>query len=239
MRPPLPRLLEDNRDAIAEVCRRFGVERLEVFGSAADGRFDAARSDVDFIVRFATEPTERLPRRFFGLADALETMLGRRVDLMIDEPIRNRFLRRAVEASRREFYVAETAKHLEDAAMAARLALRFLAGRDLDAYRSDDMLRSAVERQVEIVGEACRRALRDSPELAARLPDVSRAIAMRNRLAHGYDTLDHAVVFATVTGDYPPLAVALERGDPGLGVRPAAARASRGSLVRSQAPARA
>jgi uncharacterized protein with HEPN domain len=88
-------------------------------------------------------------------------------------------------------------KHLDDALYAARLALRFVDGKTLEEYLSDELLRSAVERQVEIVGEACRRALDDTPELRGRLPDGAKAIAMRNRLAHGYDTIDHSLVFTT------------------------------------------
>jgi uncharacterized protein with HEPN domain len=73
------------------------------------------------------------------------------------------------------------------------------------------LLRSAVERQIEIVGEACRRALDDSPELRERLPDAARAIAMRNRLAHGYDNVDDTLVLQTVINSLPPLMAALER----------------------------
>jgi uncharacterized protein with HEPN domain len=102
-------------------------------------------------------------------------------------------------------------KHLDDAAFAARLALEFLAGHSLDDHRVDAMLRSAVERQAEIVGEACRRALTDSPGLRERLPAMSRAIAMRNRIAHGYDLIDDAIVYETVRMHFPPLADGLER----------------------------
>lgn len=102
-------------------------------------------------------------------------------------------------------------KHLEDARYAASLALRFLGGRTLADYREDEYLRSALERQVEIVGEACRRALDDTPDLRQRLPDAALAIGMRNRIAHGYDTLDHAVVFNTVSLSFAPLIEALER----------------------------
>lgn len=105
---------------------------------------------------------------------------------------------------------ARLPKHLDDALYAARLALRFLAGRTLDDYRADEFLRSAVERQVEIVGEACRRALVDSPCLGQALPDASKAVAMRNRVAHGYDTIDHALVYRTVSTCFEPLADGLE-----------------------------
>ena len=102
-------------------------------------------------------------------------------------------------------------KHFDDALHAAKLALRFLRGRSLEQYLADHLIRSAVERQVEIVGEACRRALDDSPDLLERLADAAFAVAMRNRIAHGYDTVDDKVVFDTVTSSFPPLQAALQR----------------------------
>ena len=102
-------------------------------------------------------------------------------------------------------------KHLDDAQHAAVLALRFLNGRTLGEYVADEFLRSAVERQVEIVGEACRRAIADTPELRNSLPGAALAIGMRNRIAHGYDVIDHSVVFNAVTVDFPPLVSALRQ----------------------------
>ena len=110
-------------------------------------------------------------------------------------------------------------KHLEDARHAASLALGFVSGRSLEQYRSDDLLRSAVERQVEVVGEACRRALADAPELRDRIPEAGLAVGMRNRLAHGYDTVDDEVVLDTVTASFPALLSALERELERLGGR--------------------
>ena len=108
--PPLAQPLIDQRDAIAALCRAWSVERLEVFGSAADGRFDPARSDFDFVVRLAPETGRSVADRYFGFADALEALLGRRVDLLTDQPIRNPYLRRAVDASRRDLYVRAPAE---------------------------------------------------------------------------------------------------------------------------------
>lgn len=102
-------------------------------------------------------------------------------------------------------------KHLDDAAHAAQLALRFLAGRSFDDYRGDDLMRSAVERQVQIVGEACRRALQDEPSLRSRLPEAALAVAMRNRIAHGYDTVDDGIVYQTVTMRFTALLDGLRR----------------------------
>lgn len=110
MPPPLAQPLLENRDAIERLCRQHGVERLEVFGSAADGRFDAQRSDFDFIVTFAPEARRVMSDHYFALADGLQSLLGRRVDLLTDQPIRNPHLRRAVDASRRSLYVRAAAE---------------------------------------------------------------------------------------------------------------------------------
>jgi len=72
-------LVEQQR-AIAEVCRRFGVERLDVFGSAAQGRFDPQRSDFDFIVRFSAveRQAEFAPSRFAIGSSTVTTRLSMR-----------------------------------------------------------------------------------------------------------------------------------------------------------------
>jgi predicted nucleotidyltransferase len=52
-------IVEDKRMALAELCHRYGVERLYLFGSGATGRFDTHRSDLDFLVCFANRETDR------------------------------------------------------------------------------------------------------------------------------------------------------------------------------------
>jgi predicted nucleotidyltransferase len=94
-------LIELHRDKIADICRRYGVTRLEVFGSAARGAdFDLTRSDADFLVEFG--PGSALPalRRFFGLAEALEQILGRHVDLVEPGAIRNPYIRASIDKAR-------------------------------------------------------------------------------------------------------------------------------------------
>lgn len=96
-------------------------------------------------------------------------------------------------------------KHPHDALAAARRAREFLGELDAAAYRSNVLVRSAVERQLEILGEACKRALDEAPELRERAPDLSFAIGLRNRLIHGYDQVNDTVVVATVQRDLPRL----------------------------------
>lgn len=110
MQAPLAQPLIDHRDQIARLCEEHGVLRLDVFGSAANGRFDPARSDYDFIVRFSPGVQDAIAQHYVALADALEHLLGRRVDLMTDQPVTNPYLHRAIEATRREFYVRAPAQ---------------------------------------------------------------------------------------------------------------------------------
>ena len=72
------------------------------------------------------------------------------------------------------------------------------------------MLRSAVERQFEIAGEALNRLSREAPEIAAQLPDLRRAVALRNALIHGYREVGNATVWQTIDQDLPALRVQIE-----------------------------
>jgi uncharacterized protein len=75
--------IAEKREAVVALCRRYGVTRLEVFGSAARGHeFDPATSDADFLVAFGKEAGLSALDQFFAFADALEVELGRPVDLV-------------------------------------------------------------------------------------------------------------------------------------------------------------
>ena len=93
-----------------DLLRRFGVERLEVFGSAGTDAFKPGRSDYDLIVRLAPDASRSLGQRFVGLADALEALLGAKVDLISDQPIANPYLRASVDATRRVVYDESSAQ---------------------------------------------------------------------------------------------------------------------------------
>jgi predicted nucleotidyltransferase len=95
-----------HRNDIAELCRRFGVTRLEAFGSAARASdFDPASSDADFLVEFAPRPDLSALRQYFGFAEAMQDLLGRRVDLVNGE-IRNPFVRAGVDEDRELVFAA-------------------------------------------------------------------------------------------------------------------------------------
>ena len=103
------------------------------------------------------------------------------------------------------------AKYLWDARRAAERVARFTSGRSCDDYLSDEMLRSAVERQFEIIGEAFAGLRRTDPGLAASIPDLPRIIAFRNVLIHGYATVDNRLVWGIVEGKLAGLLASLTR----------------------------
>jgi len=98
-------LLETHRAELAELCARFGVERLEVFGSAVRPEDFGEDSDIDFIVLFG-ETSMGLVKQYFGFKEALEALFGREVDLLQDEAIENPYFRRAIAPERVELYAA-------------------------------------------------------------------------------------------------------------------------------------
>ncbi len=97
--------VEQHRDAIEELCRRYGVTKLDVFGSATRDDFDEARSDVDFLVAFDDVPGLGALRQYFGFKEDLEQLLGRPVDL-VEGTIENPFVLRSVEETRELLYAA-------------------------------------------------------------------------------------------------------------------------------------
>ena len=84
---------------------------------------------------------------------------------------------------------------LETALLALRRVSRFMAKRSLGDYLADDLCQSAVERQLEIAGDALGQLRKLDALLFGKIPDGDLVVAFRNVLAHGYATLDHRRVY--------------------------------------------
>ena len=98
---PLPLLLQAKLELLRELCERYGLERLELFGSAARGAFNPTSSDLDFIVQMKGRREPGYARRFYEFAEAIETLYGRRVDLLTELMIKNPYFKAEVEKERR------------------------------------------------------------------------------------------------------------------------------------------
>lgn len=94
-----------DRDAVAELCRRHGVRRLAVFGSATTPSFDPDRSDVDFLVEFLPSEVAGMDD-YFGLKQELEELLGRPVDLVSPKALDNPYFAAEARRTEEELYAA-------------------------------------------------------------------------------------------------------------------------------------
>lgn len=99
--------------------------------------------------------------------------------------------------------------HLWDMLQAAREVRQFVSGRTFEDYTRDVALRRAVERSVEIIGEACRRVSRGFCNAHPAVP-WKKIAGQRHRLAHEYDTIDHGTIWRVATVHVPVLIDALE-----------------------------
>jgi uncharacterized protein with HEPN domain len=103
-----------------------------------------------------------------------------------------------------------TKKRLLDALHACQAIDSFVAQYTFADYERNLMLRSAVERQFEIIGEALHQAELDDPEVTDLMPEIRRIVGMRNRIIHGYDSVDDELLWQTIRHHIPPLRKHLE-----------------------------
>lgn len=101
------RLVEQNIEAVRELCRRYRVKRLELFGSGTSGEgFDEAGSDLDFLVEFEPLKEGEYADTYFGLLEAIKELFGRDVDLVMPGAVTNRYFLEAINNSREVLYAA-------------------------------------------------------------------------------------------------------------------------------------
>lgn len=98
--------ITSKRDEIAELCQRYHVQRLAIFGSAARDDFNPSCSDVDVLVTFDRPAFSSYLDHYYGLRDGLESLFGRSVDLVREGVITNPFRVQAIENDQREVYAA-------------------------------------------------------------------------------------------------------------------------------------
>ncbi len=99
-------LVEEKSDEIARLCARYSVKRLELFGSAAGIDFDPQKSDIDFLVEFLPLHSGEHADAYFGLLEALQELLGRSVDLVMLNAVKNPYFLEAIVKNRTVLYAA-------------------------------------------------------------------------------------------------------------------------------------
>jgi hypothetical protein len=99
-------VLEDKQQAIVHACRRFGVARMYVFGSALRDDFTPGSSDIDLLVEFAEMSPFELVDAYFDLLAELRRILGPSVDLVMADAVKNRYIAADIERTRQLLYAA-------------------------------------------------------------------------------------------------------------------------------------
>jgi predicted nucleotidyltransferase len=99
-------IIQRHNAELADLCRRFDVQRLDLFGSATGDNFEPTRSDVDLLVEFVPESTLKALDQYFGLKEALEALFERRVDLVMASAVKNPYIWKSIEETRETLYAA-------------------------------------------------------------------------------------------------------------------------------------
>ena len=101
-------VLAPHRDAMAQLCRRHGVQRLEVFGSALRARRREACGDLDFLVSFDRRGVDNAFEQFFAFPFALERLPGRPAQLLTEQELTNPYFARSVRREKRLVHAARS-----------------------------------------------------------------------------------------------------------------------------------
>ena len=99
-------VLENKMTDLSALCRKYDVVRLYVFGSALRDDYRAGESDIDLLVEFAPIGGHAKMHAYFDLLDELQDLLGTKIDLVMVGAVRNKYIAREIEATKRMLYAA-------------------------------------------------------------------------------------------------------------------------------------
>lgn len=99
-------IVAEHTTELEKICADHHVSRLELFGSAATGKYKPGESDMDFLVEFKPIPTGSYPNAYFGLMESLEELFGCPIDLVVGSSIKNPYFRQSVDANKVQVYEA-------------------------------------------------------------------------------------------------------------------------------------
>ena len=107
-----PKIIKDKYSKLSKLCQRFGVSKIFAFGSVMTDKFDPEKSDLDLLVEMEEMPPLERGEKLIGLWEALEDLFERKVDLLTNQPIKNVYLRKNINETKRLIYDRESEKVL-------------------------------------------------------------------------------------------------------------------------------
>ncbi|MYE27616.1 MAG: DUF86 domain-containing protein [Chloroflexi bacterium] len=210
-------------EAIRAYCKQRPIKRLSLFGSALRTDF-GPDSDIDMLIEYAPEAKIDAYAILRQKAD-LSELIGRPVDLGTPQTL-SPYIRQEVIESAEPLYDVDgiypsgskpmpkkpdkDRLRLLDMRDAAEKARRYAQGRARSDIEDDEMLESALVREVMVVGEAANHVSEETRMLAPDI-DWGDIVGMRNNLVHAYWKVNHDVLWDVITCKLPPLITELNR----------------------------
>lgn len=213
----LPALIIDRQPQIDALCREHHVVRLELFGSAATGEWDADRSDLDFLVEFDDQARWATQ---IDLEAALRNLFKREVDLIDDVDFENPYFRQSVEDSRTHLWgEPRRAPSWTGVRVSEHQALKYLwdirreigylditiAGLDLETVLVNITLLRSFQMHLMVIGEALKQLSSADHDVYSRITGGSGYIGQRNVLIHQYSDIKWDRIWDSVQNEIPLL----------------------------------
>lgn len=153
-------VVELNKESITTLCVQHHVEKLYSFGSIGTSLF-TSESDIDLLVTFENMDLSQYFDNYVNMKKGLETLLNRKVDLVEEQTIKNPILRRSIDRGKSLYMDEYIEKWLYDILSAIREIEVFFASNEktFESFSNNTILKRAIERDLEIIGEAVNRIL--------------------------------------------------------------------------------
>lgn len=184
-------VIEENIELLKTLCRKYNVRTMYVFGSAQSGDL-TDESDIDLLISFEEISIEDYTDNYFNLHYDLEKIFNRKIDLVTENSLGNPILIESINKSKQLLYAAWSPKILTRY-NGINWVYWFLSGnwkkfQILSFQQTTPKSRRAVERELEIIGEAMKRLLNLKPDIP--VSGARRIVDLRNWVIHGYDKVD-------------------------------------------------
>jgi len=98
------KIISENQEGVVQICDKYNVSRLYVFGSVVNERFSDENSDLDFLVELEPMPVIDRGEKLMQFWDELEILFNRKVDLLTDQPIKNQYFKAQVDKTKQLIY---------------------------------------------------------------------------------------------------------------------------------------
>ena len=98
-------IIENKKPELQQLCEKYAVKSMYLFGSASKGKFNS-ESDIDILISFQELPLEQYTENYFELHEALETLFGRKVDLVTERSLSNPYFIQSIDQTKQLLYAA-------------------------------------------------------------------------------------------------------------------------------------